>query len=818
MVPGTTFIKALRRVVFALVIGVGAASPAFAQDGSVVGRVIDAETHEPLISATIELRDAVDSSLVAGAAADEQGRFSLTRLRTGRYVLRIGFVGFAAHVVPELTLTAEQPRVDVGTIALRPETAELDEVQISAEREFMEFGIDRTIYHPANQPVAMGGAASDLLEQIPSVEIDIDGNISLRGSQGVTVYLNGKPAPMRGEALTSFLRSLAAADIERVEVIPNPSARFEPEGGAGILNIVLKKERGIGLGGGVQASINTRGRYGASVNGHYGNGPVNAFANYGLRYGAWDSNGWRYRENRYLDPMTFLREEMESSSAGLSHNVNASVDYSLGEKSTLSFATVLSRRGNDGDSETSYLELDENEYPFERYRRLRENEDADLSMDYRLDFRHVFQPRVHELSIEMRYEDDREDESRLFTHRTLPLDDPTAPGMLSERQQITEWDHDRELEFDLDYQRPLTEWLKAEVGLDSDLEWSDNSFFSETALAGGEFVPDDRLNNTFTYSQRQHSAYAVLSAGAGAFGVQAGLRFEHATTLFDLHTTNEAFKNRYTSLFPSVHLTYKLSDRSQLQASYTKRVRRPRERQLNPYGGYGDPTSRREGNPYLTPEYTHSGELSYRLLGQSYTVTVSPYLRYSVDQIGWHERITDDGVTILTFDNFDTETSYGAELITSLSIRRWFKGEWSTNFYKQVTEAGSLAAELSNNAIGFRSRLSGTVDMGSGLKLQLAQRYRSPRDIPGGRINASTSTDIALRQEWMSGRLSVGLNARDIFGENGFLVARDMERYYQEYYQNRRERSVQLSIRYTFAGKQPAGGGSRGGTRGGRRR
>src|SRR5690606_17800610 len=174
--------------------------------------------------------------------------------------------------------------------------------------------------------------------------------------------------------------------------------------------------------------------------------------------------------------------------------------------------------------------------------------------------------------------------------------------------------------------------------------------------------------------------------GGGAVGVKAGLPSERATTLVNLHTTHEAFKNRYTSLFPSVHLTYKLSDRSQLQASYTKRVRRPSERQLNPYGGYGDPTSRREGNPYLTPEYTHSGELSYRLLGQSYTVTVSPYLRYSVDQIGWHERITDDGVTILTFDNFDTETSYGAELITSLSIRRWFKGEWSTNFYKQVTE------------------------------------------------------------------------------------------------------------------------------------
>lgn len=808
-VIGAADLRAVIASTLLVVLLAAGASPVSAQDGVITGRVVDADTRQPLSTATVELRNPADSSLVSGAAADQDGAFRIPNLASGTYFLRIGFVGYTEHRITDLEITTDEPEIELGDVRLQPDTAELDEVEVSAEREFIEFGVDRTIYNTQDQPVTMGGAASDVLEQIPSVEVDIDGNISLRGSQGVTVYLNGKPAPMSGEALTSFLRGLSAADIERIEVIPNPSARYEPEGTAGILNIVLTKERGLGFGAGVQTSVNTRGRYGASVNAHYGTGPLNFFANYGIRYGSWDRSGWRYRENRFLEPTTFLRQDMESTSAGLSHNFNASMDYSMGENSTLSLAAVLSRRGNEGDDEDAYLEMDENEDPFERYLRLTEETDADFSMDYRLDFRHVFQPRVHELAIEVRFEDDREDETERFTRRLLPLEEPDGSGTISERQTVDELEHDRELEFDLDYQRPITEGLQAEIGLESDIEWVDNSFYSETMNESENFVPDENLNNTFTYSEKQHSAYAVLSGEAGRFGAQLGLRFEYADTDFDLHTTNEAFSNNYVSFFPSAHLTFELSERSRLQASYTKRVRRPNEWQLNPYGDYGDPTSRREGNPYLTPEYTHSGELSYRLLGDSYTITASPYLRYSVDEISWHERITDDGVTIVTFENFDTETSYGAELVTSLTLGEWLKGELSTNFYKQVTEAGNLASELSNDAIGFRSRLSGTVDVGAGLKLQLSQRYRSPRDIPGGRIASDLSTDIALRQEWMAGRVSVGLRAEDVFGESGFMIQRDMERFYQEYYRERQERSLQFSIRYTLAGSAERGGGDR---------
>lgn len=798
---------------FALFIAVAAGSAA-AQDGVVTGRVIDAETSGPLSTATVELRSDADSSLVTGAAADEDGRFRIRNVSPGEYYVRVGFVGYASEVISDVSVSAGS-EIDLGEVALEPETAALDEVQVSAERQYMEFGVDRTIYNVQDQPVSMGGSASDALEQIPSVEIDIDGNISLRGSQGVTVYLNGKPAPMSGEALTSFLRGLSAADIERVEVIPNPSAAYEPEGTAGILNIVLTKERGIGFGGGAQGSASTRGRFGASVNGHYGTPDVNVFANYGMRYGSWEESGWRYRVNRFLDPTTSLRQEMESSSGGLSHNFNASMDYVIDDKTTLSLFTVLSSRGNEGEEEDAYVELDENENPFERYLRLTDETDTDFSQDYRLDLNRIFKPRVHEITFEARFETDSDEESEVFTQRMLPLDQPDAEGTISERQNVEESETESELEIEADYERPLLFGVKGEFGLETDVEWVDNTFFSETADANGDFVPDTRLNNTFSYAERQYSSYAVLSREIGRFGIQLGLRFEHADTDFDLHTTGEKFSNNYTSLFPSGHISYKLSEKSRLQAAYTKRVRRPSEWQLNPYGDYGDPTSRREGNPYLTPEYTHSGELSYRLLGEDYTVTMSPYLRYTVDEISWLERITDEGVTILTFQNFDTESSYGAELVTSLSLGDWLKGELSANVFKQVTEAGNLASELSNDAIGFRSRLTGTVDVGAGLKLQLSQYYRSPHDIPGGRIAAATSTDVALRQEWMSGRVSVGLEVEDVFGREGFMIERDMERYYQEYFRDEQERNLQFSLRYTLPGSRDRGGGERrGGWRG----
>ena len=794
---------------------------ASAQDaftGTVSGRVVDAVTGESLPGSTVEVNLSADSTFVTGTATAIDGTFSIEGLSSGTYYVRISFVGYATAHVEDVRLDDATPEAGLGRIALEPETTELDEVEVSAEREYVQFGIDRTIYNTQEQPVNMGGSSLEILENIPSIEVDIDGNISLRGNQSVTVYLNGRPAPMSGESLTSFLSGLAAADIERVEVIPNPSARFEPDGSSGILNIVLKRDRGFGWGGGVNASANTRGRMGGSVNTRYGTGDLNIFTNYGLRYRTREGSGWRYRENRYLDPLTILRQDMWDESDGLSHYLNSSMEYSFTESSTLSMSAILSRTTGDGEEFDEYAEFDADMNPTERYTRDTDESDSRFGMDYRADFKHVFTPRSHELSVEAQYEDDSDDERQRFLETLMSTDEPSAPGSIADRQTVDEWEREREFSFDVDYVRPISEKISAEAGLEADLEWVDNRFFSESLDENGLFTPDSDLNNRFVYAEQQYTAYGVVSADLGKFGAQVGLRFEHAVTNFDLRTTSETFENAYVSLFPSLHLSYEPALGTSIRAAYSKRVRRPNEWQLNPFGDYEDPMSRRMGNPYLTPEYTHSMELSLLRLGESYTITVSPYLRYTVDEIEWRESITDDGVSILTFENFATETSWGAEFITSLTLGQWLKGELSTNLFKQVTEAGDLSAELSNDAIGFRSRLSSTIDVVGGLRMQVSQRYSSPRDIPGGRISARTSTDIALRREWLSDRLSIGLRVRDLFGDTDNFIERDMERYYQELFRERQDRSIQLSVRYTLPGSGSNQEVGRGGESRGRRR
>ena len=794
----------------ALLLVFGCSQAAFSQntlEGTVSGLVKDEATGEPLVSATVALHSLRDSSLVTGTMSLRDGTFVIEEVPAGRYYLRVSFVGYESQIASGVALAQAQRQVEAGTILLEPHTTELAEVRVAAEREFMEIGIDRTVYNTQGQPITAGGSGRDLLETLPSVEIDIDGNISLRGSQGVTVYLNGKPAPMTGEALTSFLEGLSAENIERVEVIPNPSARYDPEGMSGILNIVLANEVDIGWGGSINGNVSTRGHFGGSASTHFGKGPWRAHANYSLRYSEWDRDGWRYRENRFLDPLTILEQEMDGEQGGLSHNLHTSLDYDFNDKNTLSLSAIVGHRGRTSDQLNTYGERDADLDLTHRYTRTTNGDETDFNMDYRFSFQRVMTPREHELSIEARYEDEREDEQEQYVERTLPLDDPGAPGDIADRQDVGKTAREREASVEVDYVRALNERLRVELGYQGEQEWVDETFYSESLNSTGSFAPDVSLNNTFTYSEQQHSAYGILGAQFGRFGAQLGVRLEQALTTFDLKTTGETFENNYFSVFPSVHVSYELTKTNTFKVSYSKRVRRPNEWQLNPFGDYEDPTSIRVGNPLLTPEYTHSAEVSYSRLGERYTITLAPYFRYTVDEISWHERITEEGVTILTFENFDTEESYGAELIGSLTLGEWMKSNASLNAYKRVTQAGNLSSELSNDALGFRTRLSITAELRPDLRLQVSQSYRSPMGIPGGRIAAEHRTDLALQQKVLSGRGSLNLHARDLFGAPNELIERDLDRYYQEYFQERNSQSVQLSFRYTFDQGGRDGGG-----------
>lgn len=783
-----------------------------AMNGKISGTIVDKDNGKAIPTTTIAIWRAADSTLVTGAVTLDDGSFAIDGLRPGQYYARVSFVGYESFQTSDIVLKLGEMEAKLGTIKLVSDSQMLDEVEVTAERDFVEVGIDRTVYNTKDQLVSAGGSASDVLGNIPSVEVDIDGNVSLRGNQNVAVLINGRPSPMTGDALTSYLQGLPAEIIERVEVIPNPSAKYEPDGMAGILNIVLAKNREIGVSGGVTLSAASQGNYSASTNLGIQRGPINFFTTYGFRYGDREGEGDRYWLDRLSDPEFALDQSSFDNRQSLSHNLNASLDYSLTEKSTLTLAGMLSHRGGERDGLTAYSELAAQQILSNRFDRESLQDNLDLSTEYRLGYRWTADPGKHELNIEAQYQQEWEEDDGSYQEEAYNLIDMGLTSIVEQQKDLQD-ENNREASIQLDYTRPLGEVSKLEVGLKSELDLLHSDFFSETLnLESGLFEADANLNNTFEYDQQVHAAYGILGTEVGRFGMQGGVRLEQALTTFDLKTTNEAFENNYFSVFPSAYLTYKLTDARTLKLAYSKRINRPRTggrfNQLNPFNSNEDPYNIRVGNPYLKPEYVHAFEFSFTQFTKATSLTLTPYFRHTVDVIRFYQRF-EEGVSILTFENFDTSNSWGAEVIGTYKQGRRFNAYASFNAYKVVTDGSNVDTGLSNNALGFSTRFNGTYNISPTLDMQFSYFYRAPMNIENGRMAAMQSANLALRQKLFNDKANLSLRVSDIFGTMGFSMTRDDLQFFQEMNRSFQAQGIGVNFSYNF-GKQQKRNRSRG--------
>ena len=768
------------------------------------GIVVDDATDEAIPSASVAVWRTADSSLATGTITGAEGEFEIEGLRPAAYYVKISFVGFVTETI-DVTFGPANMTADLGKVRLVSDTEQLDEVLVEEERDFMEVGIDKTVYNTREQLVSVGGSASDVLENIPSVEVDIDGNISLRGSQNVAIHINGKPTSLDGEALASFLRGLPANALERVEVIPNPSARYEPEGMSGILNIVLRQDQDRGLGGSITLGGNTQTEYDASSLLTYQKGDWSTFLTYGFRRSDRDSYGDRFRLNKFEDPMTALTQDDFGERGGFSHTVNGTVDYALDRRSTLSFSSMVSRRAGDSDGRVTYDVTDMADDLINRYVRETGRDRLDLNFDQRVSFQRIIEPGTKEFNVELQFEHETEGDESLYRQQSLTLAGDPADAT-PELQAVDQDEKNIEVDAEVDYIRPLGNG-RLEIGYDGEYESTDQSFYSQTFDYGlDRFVPDVSLNNDFIYDQITNAAYVMTSQELGRFGAQVGARFEQAYTTFDLTTTNESFDNSYFSVFPSAHLSYKLQEgregQKQIRLSYSKRVNRPNTWQMNPFDDFEDPLFRRRGNPYLNPEYTHAFEASYVQFTGPATLTLSPYFRRTVDQISWHQFITDDGVSIVTFENFDTSDSWGAEVNGSLRLGDWINFNANFNAYRVVTDGSNVESDLGNDALGWSARGSGMINVGAGLALQLSYFYRAPMDIENGRIGSFSRTNVALRQELFGRRANLAIRVEDPFDVSGFRIEREDERFMQRSFRSWDSRQVSLSFTYNFGNQQ----------------
>lgn len=765
------------------------------------GSVVDAETGESIPSASVAVWSVRDSSLTTGAISDSEGAFLIEGLRPGRYYVQVHFVGYIMEEISDVALRPGSWTADLGVVELQSDVEMLDEVIVEERREFIEVGIDRTVYNTRDQLVSAGGDASQVLEEIPSVEVDIDGNISLRGNQNVAILLNGRPTSMTGEALITFLQGLPATSVDRVEVIPNPSAKYEPDGMSGILNIVLRKDQDLGLGGSLTAGGGTQESYNAGGSLNFIKGKFSSFVNYGFRHGLRNFSGDRWQENRVADPLTVIDEDDRGERGGDSHNLSTSIDYSMSDKNVLSLATRFSMRGGDQDGLNAYRLLDANEILMSSYDRTRLGDRTDLGQDYRLTFSRIVAPGTHELQIEARYETEDEDDKNSYVEDGLrfgAFGDGTDPFM----QRSTQGENSSEGSFQLDYSRPLGNG-KLEAGYRGSVDLLDSRFEVETFDHGlNAYMIDARRTNTFDYRQNIQAAYGIVQQEFGPFATQVGLRYEQARTTFDLTTTSDRYENDYNNFFPSAFLTWELSRSEtgwkQIKFSYSKRVNRPRIWSLNPFNDDLDPYSRREGNPYLEPEYTHAMEGSYIHFAGPASVTFTPYYRKTNNRIQWHEFINDQGVSITTFRNFDSSDSWGLESIGTLRLSDRLNAFGSFNAFRMQTDGSNVESGLGNDAWGWSTRANATLSVREGLSVQLSWFYRAPMDIENGRIGAFSRVSFGARQQLLNERATLSLQVRDPFDMMQFNITRETPRFYQESVRSFNARQVNLSLTYNF--------------------
>jgi outer membrane receptor protein involved in Fe transport len=793
--------------VLLIVTGLFVSSVHAQEEGRLTGTVVSQETEEPLEGATVALwtETPEDSTLVEGTATGPEGEFVLDDVPVREYVLRVSYVGFSQRRIPGTQPAQSEEEADLGTIILTSETTQAGEVEVMAERPAARMETDRNVYETSEEALSAGGTARTVLEALPSIRIDMDGSISFRGSESVSLHINGEPASLQGQSLVSYLESLSADAVKRVETIPNPSAKYEPTGMAGIINVVLKHDLDAGWNGGVTLGTerDAQGKYGGNVSGNagYQAGGWRVTTTYSHRRDSEEDTDGRVLEQLNEGGANRLTEQSaREEERDRSHSLNTQLEYNFSEATALRLESTLSHRGDEENGETEYWEYRGTATPDnleDRYARLTDTESQDQSIDGRLGFDHDF-AEDHTLSAQLRYDREFESEEGVYDVYGYAGDTRRSSPRTQEFETINEDEQDGSLK--LDYERALGEY-DVETGYKGTLRRLDN----DQTFEGNERI--------FTFDEQIHAAYGTVSRGLGNFTLETGLRAETVGTTFDLSGEGTS-ESSYVSFYPSAFLTYKPGPERQARLSYSKRVDRPNLWHISPLEDNEDPTFRREGNPGLDPEYIHSFELSLTQRWNIGSVTLTPYVRHTVNEIDrvQREETNERGerIVVLRAENLSSSTAYGTELVGTVSVGDRLEGRLNGSVYRSVTDGSNLTTDRSQDAILYSGRANLQVQLREGLQWEISQFYRPGRDIPPqGRMDSFSSTEVALRQQLFGGDGSLTFQVDDLFDQTQMNMWYRDDDIYQESNFQWGSREVSLTFQYTFGSGENSGGRDR---------
>ena len=777
--------------------------------GIVKGKILDRQKSEPLGFVNIKVTEQGSDKFVGGGITDAGGNFNVSGLKDGKYTLSLTFMGYK-DVIRQFEITPAKREVQFKLLYMAEDAKQLNEVTVTGQRATMKLEVDRKSFDVGQLISNAGQSASDVLDNVPSIEVDNDGNVSLRGNSSVEVWINGKASGLTSDNRAQILQQLPAESIERVEVIDNPSAKFSAEGSAGIINIVLKKDRKAGYYGSVQAGGDTRGGANTSFNVNYNSRLIDSYINLGYRHRA--NTG--HMESQQTSDTYNQTYDSDSKQRGNNFFTRAGVTLHATTKDDFSLSGMLMHGGGNSHSYTPYIYTavanDLNNYQLDRLNRSR----TGMDMRYgEFNYRHSFNDK-HFIDFTADLSSWKMNGDNWYQDSTVIANVDDATYSYQYRPQHIN-NHRKELK--LEYENQVTKNFKIEAGYNGNFSRENTpqeSYMDNTSFDGTNASEDKLFFNRFIYKQDLHAFYTTLSYKFGALSLMGGLRGEYWCVNTESYTweqehdaslREQPFKKDYFQLFPSVFMSWQMTETQQLQLNYTRRLRRPWGGQLNSFRDTRDATTVSFGNPYLTPEFSNSFSLNYLKQWNDHSLLVSAYYRPTTDVI---QRISyknqEDGLFYQTSMNVAKSVSTGLEMTVKNKLWRILDLTTSANAYYYRLNGfsydidGQTVTGNSDHNFTWNARMTASLMLPYDISIQTTGRYTARQVITQGYRKANYSIDFGARKNFFNKLFTLSVNCRDLLDSRRFETFTSGPNFTRHQINRRGGRRVSMTLTWNF--------------------
>jgi len=775
----------------------------------VTGKVIEKSTNQPLEYASIYAQNTKNASIVSGGMTDAKGEFTFD-VPAGVYYIKVEFLGFKTVEFKDKAINAN---TNLGTVAVAEDSKQLDEVVIVAEKSTVDIKLDKKVYNVGKDMTVKGGTASDVLDNVPSVSVDADGNVSLRGNESVRILIDGKPSGMIGVNVAQALKQLPADAVEKVEVITNPSARYDAEGGGGIVNIILKKGKAQGLNGSVTGTV-----------GYYKNNNINGNVNFrgenfnlftSIGYNNSESPGNFTRNSEYTNPSPgspkYIDEKRENERQREGHNANFGMEWFL-SKST-SWTNSLSFSKNDGSNpeDVYFYNYDENRNLMSIKNRFNNQLNNSRNFNYSSNLTKNFKKDGHKLTADISFSTNYDNDIATISETTLNSGSlPIISGTLNNQKQ------NRSL-FQTDYVLPIGKG-QFEAGYRGD--------FSETLT---DYKVEENINpntntgtinplftNNLQYKEKVNALYTQYGNKVGKFSYLLGMRFEDSNIDVNLLTTSDFNNKRYNNFFPSAFLTYEIAEKSSVSVNYSKRINRPRGRFLNPFSNYSSNLSYFKGNPDINPSFTDAFDIGFMKQWSKLTFNTSAYFNSTKNSFQFIQRESGtfvDGTPVIesTPINLATEYRTGFEFTLNYTPYKWWRLNGNFNMFRNETQGdykytnylgNEVVQNFDNVAFSWFARVSSKISLPYGIDWQTNATYNAPQKNAQGKSLGIASANLAFSKDVLKDKGTISLNVNDVFNSRKRIFDSNLPQTITHTEMQWRQRQINLSFTYRFNKKK----------------